>query len=199
MIVYNNYLSFKILGQYINMFSDETDYGRRTVAEINDSYHYLGDVEPTIQTAILLWEKLNGKNLSEDEIIDLTIEGYSESRMIQPDLGDKMATTKKTEKKPVKKTAVKKAAVKAPATKKAAVKKPVAKKATKVATKPATKKPAKKVAAKKPAAKKPAAKKPAAKKPAAKKAPAKKVEATKTVKPVLDTTGVVTMTPLDFN
>lgn len=188
MIVYSNYLSFKILGKNINIFSEDTDYGRNTIAEVDDIYHYLGDVEPTVETAIALWQKLNGKELSEDEMIDSIIEGYSEIVTTNV-LGNNMATKKKTkssaDKKalPAKKTGTKPVTKKKATSKKPAEKKEVTKKSS---TKKSTAKPTTK--------KKPVTKSTVKKEPKKK----DKVE-TKAVKAVVDSTGVVTMTPFDSN
>lgn len=68
MIVYKDYVSFNILGQEINLISDETDYGRNTVAEINNSYHYLGDELPSIVGAVVAWQEVNGRDLTDEEM-----------------------------------------------------------------------------------------------------------------------------------
>ena len=69
MIVYKDYHStFIILGQEINLISDETDYGRNTVAEISDIYHHLGNEYPSIASAILAWQEVNGRELTSEEL-----------------------------------------------------------------------------------------------------------------------------------
>jgi len=55
MIVYKDYVTFTVLGEDIHLISDELDYGRNTVAEIKNRYHYLGNEYPTISAAIFAW------------------------------------------------------------------------------------------------------------------------------------------------
>jgi hypothetical protein len=78
MIIYNNSISFKVLDQEITLISDDSSYGRVTFAEVDNKFIYLGNVNPDIQTAISLWEKINKRSLLKEEIIDVTIEGYSD-------------------------------------------------------------------------------------------------------------------------
>jgi hypothetical protein len=68
MIVYKDYVTFQVMGQEINLISDETDYGRNTVAEMSDRYHYLGDEIPNIAAAIFAWQETNGRDLTEEEL-----------------------------------------------------------------------------------------------------------------------------------
>lgn len=70
MIVYKDYVTFIILKDKINLISDETDYGRSTVAEFNDSstFYYLGDEHPTLSAAMLIWQQVNNRDLSNEEI-----------------------------------------------------------------------------------------------------------------------------------
>lgn len=68
MIVYKNYISFVVLGQEVNLISDDTDYGRNTIAEILDNYYYLGDEYPNIATAIITWQEINNRELTIDEM-----------------------------------------------------------------------------------------------------------------------------------
>lgn len=76
MIVYKDYTTFTVLGQEINLVSDETDYGRNTVAEITDSYYYLGDEFPTVATAILAWQEVNGRNLTGEELHRVLLDNH---------------------------------------------------------------------------------------------------------------------------
>lgn len=68
MIVYNTSNKFEVLGMEINLISDETCYGLNTVAEVNDQLHYLGSEHSSISTAIFLWQELNGRELTNEEL-----------------------------------------------------------------------------------------------------------------------------------
>lgn len=67
MIIYKKYMTFQVLGQDINIISDETDNGRNTIAEMSNQYYYLGDEAPNLMTAIFAWQEVNGRSLSEKE------------------------------------------------------------------------------------------------------------------------------------
>jgi hypothetical protein len=68
MIVYKDYVTFTVLGKEINLMSEELDTGRNTVAEIDDQFHYMGNEYPTISTAIFVWQEVNGRDLSNEEL-----------------------------------------------------------------------------------------------------------------------------------
>lgn len=68
MIVYKDYLEFIIMNDKVNIISDETDYGRSTVAEINNQYYYLGDDSASLAAAILAWQDIKGRELTNDEL-----------------------------------------------------------------------------------------------------------------------------------
>jgi hypothetical protein len=68
MIVYKDYVTFTVLGQEIGLISDELDYGRSTVAEMNDKYYYMGNEYPTISTAIFAWQESFGRDLTNEEL-----------------------------------------------------------------------------------------------------------------------------------
>jgi hypothetical protein len=67
MIVLKDYTEFKIMGKIMCLYTEDTCYGRNTVAEIGDIYHYLGDEQPSIATAMLAWQQINNRDLSIDE------------------------------------------------------------------------------------------------------------------------------------
>lgn len=67
----DNYL---INGTEISLITNETAYGWQTVAEVNDEYHYLGDVLCNIETAVCLWQELNGRLLSVQELHTILVE-----------------------------------------------------------------------------------------------------------------------------
>lgn len=68
MIVYKDYVTFIILGEEINLISSETAYGRSTIAEINDEYHYLDNELPSIAAAVFAWQELNDRDLSNEKL-----------------------------------------------------------------------------------------------------------------------------------
>jgi hypothetical protein len=67
MIMYHDYVTFLVMGQEVNLISDELDFGRNTVAEINNRIHYMGAESPSITTAIFAWQEVNGKELTDEE------------------------------------------------------------------------------------------------------------------------------------
>lgn len=67
MLLYKDYLTFKILEQDVNLVFSDTDYGYNTIVEIMDKYYYLGNSQPNIYTAILAWQKVFNRTLTEEE------------------------------------------------------------------------------------------------------------------------------------
>lgn len=82
MIEYKDYISFIILGQEVNLISDETSYGRNTVAEISDTYWYLGDEFPSVAAAILAWQESSNCELSSEELNQVLIDNNLKSSAI---------------------------------------------------------------------------------------------------------------------
>jgi hypothetical protein len=74
MIVYKDYVVFTVLGEEINLISSETAYGQSTVAEINGQYHYLDDELPTIASAIFVWQELNNRDLTTEELHQIMVD-----------------------------------------------------------------------------------------------------------------------------
>jgi hypothetical protein len=74
MIVYKDYITFIILGDEVNLISNETSYGRSTVAEINNKYYYLDDEVPLISTALFAWQELNNKQLNSEELHQVMVD-----------------------------------------------------------------------------------------------------------------------------
>jgi len=68
MIVYKNYQVFTILGEEVNIISDETEHGRNTVVEINKIFHHMGDEFPGVAAAIYAWQEVNGRDLTNEEL-----------------------------------------------------------------------------------------------------------------------------------
>lgn len=71
MIVYKDYTTFTVLGEEIGLISSETAYGRSTVAEIDDQFYYLDGELPTVASAIMAWQELNNRDLTNEEIIQV--------------------------------------------------------------------------------------------------------------------------------
>jgi hypothetical protein len=73
MIVYKDYTIYDVLGQKVNLISDEMGNGQNTVAEIDDVYYYLGNETPNVLAAVLAWQEYTGKDLTEDELNQVMI------------------------------------------------------------------------------------------------------------------------------
>jgi hypothetical protein len=82
MIVYKDYVTFTVLGEDIHLISDELDYGRNTVAEIKNRYHYLGNEYPTISAAIFAWQETNGRDLTSEELRQVMVDNHLLSEAI---------------------------------------------------------------------------------------------------------------------
>jgi hypothetical protein len=82
MIVYKNYVAFTILGEEIILYSDETSYGRSTVAEINGTNYYLDNEPPSIGTAIIAWQDYHDKLLTDEEFKKVMAENQLNSEAI---------------------------------------------------------------------------------------------------------------------
>jgi hypothetical protein len=64
---YNEYKTFYVLDEIVEIISFDTDYGVSTVAEINGHNYYLGDMEWDIGAAIMAWQIANDRYLTDDE------------------------------------------------------------------------------------------------------------------------------------
>ena len=71
-LLYKDCITFNILGDELNIFCNNTDYGRSTVAELNDQFYYLGDKPVDLTSALFAWENLLGKILSPTELEEIT-------------------------------------------------------------------------------------------------------------------------------
>lgn len=67
MIVYKDCVSFSILGTEVVLYSETLEHGINTVAEVGTTKHYLGHEQPTIAAALLAWQQVNGRELTDDE------------------------------------------------------------------------------------------------------------------------------------
>jgi len=71
MIVHRDYFSFILDNQEVCVYADETEYGLSSVLDFGESYYYLGDQFPDLDSVILAWQDFYSKNLSEDDVIKI--------------------------------------------------------------------------------------------------------------------------------
>jgi hypothetical protein len=76
MIVYKDYETFIVMGQEVNLISDETDYGLNTIAEVDGDFHYLGSENPGVSAAIFAWQEINGRLLNERELHQVMVDNH---------------------------------------------------------------------------------------------------------------------------
>ena len=67
-LIFKDCSTFSVFGEEINLYSHEFEYGANTVAEVQERFHYLGNVPTTVSTAIVIWQELNKKTLNDDEL-----------------------------------------------------------------------------------------------------------------------------------
>lgn len=82
MIVHKDYATFSILGQDINIFSEDLGHVRNTVAEIEGNFHYLGDEIPNVGSAVFAWQDVYGRDLTEDELRQVLVDNRLISQAI---------------------------------------------------------------------------------------------------------------------
>ncbi len=51
------YAKFKVLDQTVELFYDETSYGFECVGIVDYEHLKLGDLRPSLETAMICWEK----------------------------------------------------------------------------------------------------------------------------------------------
>lgn len=71
-----NYMSFKVMNEVLGLISEETAYGRNTVVEIGNRYHYMGDEPPNVATAIFAWQEVNGRELTSEELRQVMVDNH---------------------------------------------------------------------------------------------------------------------------
>jgi hypothetical protein len=74
--VRKDYITFLVLDQEINFISDQCYFGLNTVAEVNDKFYYLGSQLPNISTAIMVWQDINNKELTNEELRQVMTNGH---------------------------------------------------------------------------------------------------------------------------
>ena len=82
MIVYKDHVSFTILGTEIFLYSETLELGINTVAEIGQHRHYLGHEQPTIAAALLVWQDVNGRELTDDEFKQVLVDNNLSSSAV---------------------------------------------------------------------------------------------------------------------
>jgi hypothetical protein len=75
-VVLDSTKSYIFFDDLIELVSDDTDYGLNTVAFYKGQRFYLGDEEPTIVSAIHVYETANDCNLSEEQMSQITKDNY---------------------------------------------------------------------------------------------------------------------------
>jgi hypothetical protein len=70
-ILYRDYTTFNVLGEELNIFSSETEYGRSTVVELNGEFYYLGDEPADLETALFAWQDMHNKTLTLEEFEEI--------------------------------------------------------------------------------------------------------------------------------
>ncbi len=82
MLVYKDYLTFAVMGKDIHLISDETAYGRSTVAEIDGRYYYMDNEPSNIATAVFAWQEVNGRDLTSEELHQVMVDNHLISEAI---------------------------------------------------------------------------------------------------------------------
>jgi hypothetical protein len=66
--------TFIILGQEVTIISDDLDWGTNTVANIGDKFHYMGEEQASLSTAIFAFQEMNNWELTPEEIRQVMLE-----------------------------------------------------------------------------------------------------------------------------
>jgi hypothetical protein len=66
--ILRGYKTYKVLGNKIHIYSDETAYGTNTIVEFNGTLHYMGHEAPTVACAIFAWEEIMEHELTDQEL-----------------------------------------------------------------------------------------------------------------------------------
>jgi hypothetical protein len=71
-----SYMKFQVMGEELAIVSDETAYGRNTVVEIKNRYHYMGDEPPNVATAVFAWQEVNDRELTSEELHRVMVDNH---------------------------------------------------------------------------------------------------------------------------
>jgi hypothetical protein len=74
MIVRNDCSSFKVMGQTINLYSENLGRSISTVADMGEYFYYLGNELPNILAAVFAWQEVNGRDLTNEELHQVIID-----------------------------------------------------------------------------------------------------------------------------
>lgn len=77
-IILDEFITFKILDMVISLASSETAYGWKTFAEVGEEYIQYGDENLNIETAIDIYQYLNNRKLSAEDIQIIMDENYKD-------------------------------------------------------------------------------------------------------------------------
>jgi hypothetical protein len=66
--------TFIVMGQSIILISDECAYGLNTVANMGDMFYNMGKEPATISTAIFMWQEVNDRMLTTQELRQVMID-----------------------------------------------------------------------------------------------------------------------------
>ena len=82
MIVRNDGIPFKVMGQEIWLYSEDLGYDRNTVADMGNCIHYMGNEPPNVATAIFAWQEVNGRDLTNEELRQVMVDNNLISQSI---------------------------------------------------------------------------------------------------------------------
>ena len=71
MLVYKDCIDFNVMGRDICLISDAIGDSLSTIAEVSGVYYYLGNEVPNILAAVLAWQEFSGRDLTEDELMQV--------------------------------------------------------------------------------------------------------------------------------
>ncbi len=72
MILYNDCITFNILGKEIEVISSETEYGLSTVVDFDGKYYYLGNEPPNLDTVVFAWQDYYNVQFSDQDLKEIT-------------------------------------------------------------------------------------------------------------------------------
>lgn len=67
MLVYKDYITFNILGTFIDLISCDVNSSTYVVAAMGNKFYYLGTEIPDLAAATYAWLKFTGKTLSDED------------------------------------------------------------------------------------------------------------------------------------
>lgn len=71
-----------ILGQEVNIYSEDLGHNLNTVAEIDGEFHYLGNENPNIESAVFAWQDVHERDLTPEEISQVLMDNRLTSQAI---------------------------------------------------------------------------------------------------------------------